>query len=82
MAVAEKTVIYDGQVYKKGETIHDLGSFECTEVEGLKRSYEGLSKDVSKLPKYPTLGTGSLALCLDTGDFYRYHNPTKTWYKL
>ena len=80
--IADKTIIYDGQTYKPGDTVHDLGTFVCTSSEDNRRSYEGLSADVSKLPKYDTLGTGSSALCLDTGDFYKYEATTKTWYKL
>lgn len=80
--IASNTTGYDGQIYEKGEEIWDLGSFQCTDTDGLKRSYEGLSADISKLPKYDNLGTGSSALCLDTGDYYKYHAPTKTWYKL
>ena len=64
-------------------TAHDLGSFECVSVEGInQRNYEGLSADVDKLPKYDDLEAGSTALCLDTGDFYKYHAKSKTWYKL
>ena len=44
--------------------------------------YEGLSADVAKLPKYDDLGTGSSALCVDNGDFYKYEATTKTWYKV
>lgn len=80
--VAERDMSFDGQYYKKGDTIWELGSFVCTEEDGNKRGYEGLSADVDKLPKYDNLGTGSMALCLDTGDFYKYHAQTKTWYKL
>lgn len=72
---------YDGQTYSRGDTVHDLGSFTCTGVEpGNVRSYQGLSKDVSKLPKYDGLGNGSSALCTDTGTFYFYDKSTKTWY--
>lgn len=78
---AEQVTVYDGQTYQVGEEVPDLGSFECVGVEGNKRSYSGLSKDVDKLPKYKNLGTNSSAMCLDTGDFYYYHAPTKTWYK-
>lgn len=78
---ATVVTVYDGQTYQAGEEIHDLGSFECVEVIGKRRSYIGLSADVDKLPKYNDLGTGSSAQCLDTGDFYYYHVPTKTWYK-
>lgn len=75
--------IVDGQVYKDNEPVHDLGSFECVSKEGFnQRNYEGLSADVSKLPKYDDLEAGSTALCLDTGDLYKYHAKTKTWYKM
>lgn len=79
--IATQKTVYDGQTYEVGQEIWDLGSFECTSVEGNMRSYQGLSADVAKLPKYDNLGTGSTAQCLDTGDFYSYHAPTKTWYE-
>ena len=75
--------VVDGQMYKDEEQVHDLGSFECVATEGKnKRSYEGLSADVNKLPTYDDLEAGSTALCLDTGDFYKYHAKSKTWYKM
>ena len=75
--------IVDGQKYEDNEQVHDLGSFECVGVEGTnKRNYEGLSADVSKLPKYDDLEAGSTAFCLDNGDFYKYHAKSKTWYKV
>ncbi len=77
---ADKTMYIDGILYKKGEEIWDLGSFIATSATGMMRSYEGLSKDISKLPHY--VETGSSALCLDTGDFYKFHAQTDTWYKL
>lgn len=78
--IAQTNTVIDGQVYKKGEEIWDLGSFVATDVDGNIRSYEGLSKDISKLPHY--VETGSSALCLDTGDYYKYHKETDTWYLL
>lgn len=74
--------VKDGQLYADGEPVHDLGSFECTGFEGNKRKYEGLSADISKLPKYDNLETGSTAMCLDTGELLKYHAQTKTWYKM
>lgn len=75
--------LVDGVLYKDGEEIHDLGSFECVSVEGKNiRNYEGLSKDVGKLPTYDNLEAGSSAFCLDTGDYYKYHAKSKTWYKV
>lgn len=74
-------LIYDGQKYESKEDIWDLGSFVCTSNEQNVRHYEGLSKDVpDKLPHY--VDTGSSALCVDTGDFYKYEKTTDTWYKL
>lgn len=78
---ATSITIHDGQVYQAGEEIHDLGSFTCVEQIGNRRSYSGMSADVEKLPKYDNLATNSSAQCLDTGDFYYYHAPTKSWYK-
>lgn len=77
---ADKSMIVDGVLYKPGDEIWDLGSFVATDATGMMRSYEGLSKDVSKLPHY--VETGSSALCLDTGDYYKFHKQTDTWYKL
>lgn len=76
--IAESTTVYDGQVYKKGEEIWDLGSFVATDVDGKIRNYDGLSKDVSKLPHY--VGTGSSAYCIDTGQIYIYEKTSDTWY--
>lgn len=75
-------ILHDGQMYKEGEAVPDLGSVECIGTEGNKRFYSGLSADIpAKLPKYDNLATDSTAKCLDTGDFYYYHAPSKTWYK-
>ena len=73
--------VVDGKIYKDDEPVHDLGSFVCTSSEGRKRHYSGYSADVSKLPTYDNLETDSTAKCLDTGDFYYYYAPTKTWVK-
>lgn len=78
--VAENTTLVDGQVYEPGEEIPDLGSWVCTSEEGDQRMYEGLSADVDKLPHY--VETGSSALCLDTGEYYKFHKDSDTWYKL
>ena len=73
-------MIVDGMLYKPGDDVWDLGSFVATDSTGMMRSYEGLSKDVSELPHY--VETGSSALCLDSGDYYKFHKQTDTWYKL
>ena len=76
----ENVTLVDGQRYKPGDEIWDLGSFVATSARGRKRNYEGLSKDVDKLPHY--VDTGSSAFCLDTGDFYKYLRSTDIWYKM
>lgn len=78
--VKENVTIVDGQMYRPGDEIWDLGSFVATSAKGRKRNYEGLSKDVEKLPHY--VDTGSSAFCFDTGDFYKYLRLTDTWYKI
>lgn len=80
--IAENTIIFDGIQYNPGDELPDLGSFVCTDANGggMTRSYEGLCADISKLPHY--VNSGSTALCLDTGDFYKFHKPTDKWYKL
>lgn len=80
--ISDKVISQDGQTYYPGDEIPDLGSFIATSVSGQIRNYEGLSSDVSKLPKYDNLSTGSSAFCVDTGDLYKYEKTTKTWYKL
>lgn len=81
--MAKKIIEHDGQYYNEGEAVWDLGSFECVDGQDTnQRNYEGLSADISKLPKYDDLEAGSTALCLDTGELYKYHAKSKTWYKL
>lgn len=77
---AETIMTVDGQTYRPGDEIWDLGSFVCVSANGNQRDYEGLSVDISKLPHY--VDSGSSALCLDTAELYEYHKPTDTWYKL
>ncbi len=78
--ILENVTIADGQKYKPDEEIWDLGSFVATSGIHKKRNYEGLSKDIEKLPHY--VDTGSSAFCLDTGDYYKYLRSTDTWYKI
>ena len=82
--MAEKTrpIFFDGEYYDSQADVPDLGSWEyiCGPYDK-RRSYQGLSADVAKLPKYDDLLTGSSALCVDTGDVYLYHKGTKNWYK-
>lgn len=65
-----------------GKEVKDLGSFVVTSVDGEIQNYEGLSRDIGKLPKNEDLATGSSALCLDTGQLFKYEKTTKTWYEL
>ena len=83
MAIAEGTIVIDGQTYYKGDEIPDLGSLVCVEANGNQRDYEGLLADVNKLPHY--VDTGSSAMLYDgTGntEVYEFHKPTDKWYKL
>jgi hypothetical protein len=64
------TITQDGQTYKAGEDVPDLGSLRCTSHEDNIRHYEGLQADYSKLPHY--VDTGSSCLMLDTGKVYKY----------
>ena len=74
-------ICVDGQYYCTKDEAWDLGSFVCVKVDGLIRHYDGMSADApSKLPHY--VATGSSALCLDTGEYYKFHAGTDTWYKL
>lgn len=88
MSIADRTIIFDGRTYLKGEQIPDLGSFVATSSDGNIRNYEGLSKDVEKLPnyreklsKYDDLETGTSAFCIDTGQLFKYEKTTKAWYE-
>lgn len=76
--IANGPTTQDGQYYEKGQEIPDLGSWVATSVDGNIRNYDGLSKDVSKLPHY--VGTGSSAYCDDTGEIYIYEKTSDTWY--
>lgn len=81
MAIAENTLIFDGQEYKKGETLPNLGSLICTDADGNRRNYEGLISDFNKLPTY--VDDGSSALLYDgTGITKVYHFLNGQWYEL
>ena len=83
MAVADKTMVVDGQTYYPGDTIPDLGSLVCVEAVGNKRDYEGLLSDVSKLPPY--VDSGSSALLYDGNgntEVYEFTKPNDKWNKL
>ena len=87
MAVANKTVVIDGQTYNEGDTIHELGSLQCVDVRGEQRDYQGFVQDKDKLPKYEDLATGSSALLIDPDGVERtiigkYDAPTKQWLDL
>lgn len=85
--VADENKVIDGQYYKKGDEIWDLGSLECIEVNGRQRSYFGFLNDKDKLPKYDNLGTGSKAILVDEAGnsdtvIAYYHAPSRIWYNL
>lgn len=37
--IASETIIIDGQTYRKGDVIHDLGGWDCIDTDGSKRYY-------------------------------------------
>lgn len=74
------TITQDGQTYKAGEDVPNLGSLRCTSHEDNIRHYEGLQADYSKLPHY--VDTGSSCLMLDTGKVYKFEKTTDLWYEL
>lgn len=74
------TVKQDGQIYKPGQDVPDMGSLVCVSSEGNIRSYEGLAADIQKLPLY--VGTGSSFLASDTGDYYKFEATTQLWNKI
>lgn len=73
--------IIDGQEYETQEDAPDLGSLIGTQNEDGTRSYKGKWEDKDKLPKYPSLKTGSSAFLFD-GEKYIllvYHKTSKIW---
>lgn len=76
-------MIYDGEYYESEGQKPDLGNWRAEQGDkpATLRSYYGFSNEVSKLPKYDSLKTGSTAYCLDNGDTYIYSDATKQWYK-
>lgn len=69
----------DGQYYISGEDVPDMGSIVCVSTNGNVRNYEGLSKDVDKLPHY--VGTGSSFMATDTSDIYKFEKTKNEWVK-
>lgn len=69
----------DGQYYRSGENVPDMGSIVCVSTNGNVRNYEGLLKDVDKLPHY--VGTGSSFMATDTAEIYKYEKTTDKWNK-
>lgn len=69
----------DGQYYRSGENVPDMGSIVCVSTNGNVRNYEGLSKDVDKLPYY--VGTGSSFMATDTADIYKFEKTKNEWVK-
>jgi hypothetical protein len=39
--IASGTIIIDGQTYRKGDVMHDLGGWDCIDTDGSKRYYWG-----------------------------------------
>lgn len=79
--IAQNSTYFDGRWYNPGDEIPDLGTFVAMPGSDKVRNYTGLSKDISKLPKYDDLETGSSAFCVDTFQLLMYEKTTKTWYE-
>lgn len=79
--IADSIVIIDGHTYQKGDVLPDLGSLRCVKANGNIRFYVGLAADVSKLPKYDDLASGSRFKAVDDSSSYIYEATTKKWYK-
>lgn len=75
------TVVQDGQTYKPGEQVPDMGSIVAFETSGNLRKYIGLSKDVDKLPKYTNLASGSSCIMADNSTIYMYESTSETGMK-
>lgn len=77
-------IIFDGQVYKPGDIIPNLGSLVGTDIGNGRRAYEGKNSDASKLPKYPSLATGSKASLIGSDGLhvYKYEATAKKWTEL
>ena len=79
--IAERITEYDGQTYRPGDTIPDLGSLVCVSTANGRRNYEGKLEDYGKLPTY--VQNGSSALLYDgTGNTEVYHFLHGEWMKI
>lgn len=74
-------VIIDGKSYDESSA-PNMKSVACVGVSGAIREYRCLNADVSLLPKYDDLATGSSCIVQDTGDYYEYNAYSKQWYKM
>lgn len=74
------TIEFDGQLYKLGDEIPDLGSLVATSTDGNIRNYEGLYADRYKLPKYDNLATGSSVFFSDNLQIGKYVASEKKWH--
>lgn len=83
MPIATGNTFFDGHMYRKGETIPDLGSLYCINPTGAgpDREYRGKSVDFNKLPIYDDLMSGS-CLFTDTAEYAEYSRIEKKWNKL
>ena len=76
------SVVVDGHTYENESLAPDLKSIACVDAVGNIREYRCLSADVSLLPKYDDLATGSSCLVQDTSEYYEYNAYSKQWYKM
>lgn len=58
----------------------DMGSFVINKQTDNVFEFIGLARDVPKLPKVDSIGTGSTAYCADSKELYMYEKTSKEWY--
>lgn len=84
MTESKNKIFQDGQIYKPGDTIPNLGSLVGTDMGNGQRKYEGKNLDANKLPKYPDLATGSSAslTASDGLHVWKYEATAKKWQEI
>lgn len=79
-------IVVDGEAYISEADIFDLGTLECVDVKaGNIRYYNALDNGddnyiLKHAPHY--VGGGSQIFCLDSGNVWKFHKKSDTWYKL
>lgn len=82
MAIAQNTMIIDGQMILPGQEIPEFKSIKCVDTQE-PRKYLGYSQDASVLNSVISKYTSDRASCLmiDTGEYYEYSKEAKEFVK-